>query len=140
MELLAAGTLVLAFDQATKRLIVRCLTEGRSVHIGSRIRVRLVTNRGGVLAPVLTKPAVVALWATLIVGVLVLSRYDLFFPGPVARVGLGCALGGATGNLVDRLWRGGVIDFIDLGFWPVFNLADGAILAGAVLALSSFRY
>lgn len=47
--------------------------------------------------------------------------------------GLGLLLGGALGNLVDRLWFGRVTDFIDFRFWPVFNLADIAIVAGVVL-------
>jgi signal peptidase II len=46
------------------------------------------------------------------------------------QVGLSAALGGATSNLIDRFRHGAVIDFIDLGFWPVFNLADVAIVFG----------
>lgn len=54
-----------------------------------------------------------------------------FFQGLLALVALGAALGGATSNLFDCLWRDGVVDFVDLGFWPVFNLADVAIVAGS---------
>ena len=56
----------------------------------------------------------------------------------LARIALGLQLGGAVGNLVDRLRQGFVVDFIDLNFWPlhdwpVFNLADGSIVAGVTL-------
>lgn len=56
----------------------------------------------------------------------------------VFRCGLAVGLGGALGNFIDRILRGGVIDFLDLDFWPfqnwpVFNLADAAILLGAVI-------
>ncbi len=56
----------------------------------------------------------------------------------LVRVALGLQLGGAIGNLVDRLRQGFVVDFIDLNFWPlhnwpVFNLADSSIVAGVVL-------
>ena len=51
----------------------------------------------------------------------------------VIAVGLALALGGAAGNLLDRLRLGHVIDFIDLHFWPVFNIADIAITCAAVL-------
>jgi signal peptidase II len=60
-------------------------------------------------------------------------------------VGLGLVLGGAVGNLTDRVIRGPgfsgeVVDFLDLQVWPVFNVADSAIVVGAaLLLLSSFR-
>jgi signal peptidase II len=66
-------------------------------------------------------------------------------PSTVTAVGLGLVLGGAVGNLTDRLIRGEgfsgeVVDFIDLQVWPVFNLADtGIVLGAAVLLLSSLR-
>ena len=47
---------------------------------------------------------------------------------------LGSSLGGAMGNLIDGIGRRAVIDFIDLRVWPVFNLADAAIVAGAMIA------
>jgi signal peptidase II len=49
------------------------------------------------------------------------------------RVALGLILGGALGNALDRVLSGSVTDFIDLRFWPVFNLADSAIVVGAVI-------
>lgn len=49
------------------------------------------------------------------------------------QVGLGLILGGAAGNLVDRVRIGAVIDFLDFRIWPVFNLADSCITIGAVL-------
>ena len=54
-----------------------------------------------------------------------------------ARIGFGAALGGATGNLIDWLRRGAVLDFIDLRIWPVFNLADVFIALGMGVALWS---
>ena len=52
---------------------------------------------------------------------------------PLNRLGLALVLGGAVGNLMDRLRTGSVIDFIDLRVWPVFNLADSAITIGVIL-------
>lgn len=135
MELLFAGALVLAFDQATKRVVLRCLEERRRVLAGSFFRIRPLINRSGALGRVATGPAIVMLWASTSAGLLAVVYEGPFFSGTVARIALGCALGGATSNLVDRLWRGGVVDFIDLRFWPVFNLADSAIVGGVVLAL-----
>jgi signal peptidase II len=52
---------------------------------------------------------------------------------PTFRFALGLVLGGALGNLVDRVRLGHVVDFIDLGWWPVFNLADSAVVLGVAL-------
>ena len=71
---------------------------------------------------------------------LLLAVVQFWLTGSLAaQAALGVALGGASGNLFDRLWRGGVVDFIDVGFWPVFNVADSAIVAGALLAVLSIR-
>jgi signal peptidase II len=57
--------------------------------------------------------------------------------GQIAGAGLVVALGGATSNLLDRIRRGAVIDFIALAWWPAFNLADVAIVVGVVVAVGS---
>lgn len=61
----------------------------------------------------------------------------IFAHRPQARIVVALALiaGGATGNLIDRLLFGGVIDYIDFKVWPVFNLADMAIVAGSLLVM-----
>ena len=46
---------------------------------------------------------------------------------------LGLVLGGAMGNLIDRIYRGSVTDFIDFSFWPAFNIADSAIVIGTIM-------
>ena len=77
--------------------------------------------------------------ATIVVcGVIVYASFSL--PGPLAAVGLGLVLGGAAGNLTDRVVNGGtltgrVVDFIHLHGWPVFNVADSAIVVGAATVL-----
>ena len=52
-------------------------------------------------------------------------------------VGLGAVIGGTTGNLLDRLRRGWVVDFVSAGAWPVFNVADAAMVVGFVVALGA---
>ena len=49
------------------------------------------------------------------------------------RISLGLQLGGAMGNLVDRILRGYVVDFVDIGFWPIFNIADLSIVVGVTI-------
>jgi signal peptidase II len=74
-----------------------------------------------------------------IVAILYFYR-TLEFHGPLVHLALGLQVGGALGNLVDRLFRGSVVDFLDVNFWPfqtwpVFNLADSAIVVGVFLLL-----
>ena len=137
--LLAGAGGVVLLDQATKSLAVRFLSpagEPDARHLGV---FRLATNDGLWLGRAPAIPALVGLWAvTLACTVLVLiASAGSAAHGPAAAAGLVVALGGATGNLLDRLRRGAVVDFIALAWWPAFNLADVAIVAGVALAIGS---
>lgn len=74
------------------------------------------------------------IWITALVSAILLHRSGFWFQGNFAPFGLGLAFGGATGNLSDIVRKRCVVDFIDLQWWPVFNLADVAIVAGLVAA------
>jgi signal peptidase II len=58
----------------------------------------------------------------------------------LVRIALGLLLGGAVGNLIDRIRLGEVVDFIDVGAWPVFNLADSAVVVGVILIIYYFLF
>jgi signal peptidase II len=83
---------------------------------------------------VIQPSSLVLLWGVAAVAVLGLAWLE-FSSDLVAQVGLGASLGGASGNLLDRLRRGAIVDFVDLRVWPVFNLADLAIVSGAAVVL-----
>jgi signal peptidase II len=124
--LLLTAILLIGLDQVTKALVIYRLQEGKAVSFGAFV-IRMVRNQracGG--AATLTTA-----WVLLLVFV----QFGPFFKNAVAPVALGVALGGASSNLLDRLSYEGVIDFIDVGFWPVFNLADVAIITGAMTAV-----
>jgi signal peptidase II len=79
--------------------------------------------------------------AMLVVVFFVIGRHSLT-RSLLLTVALGLVLGGAIGNLIDRVVRdngGAVIDFIDLRWWPIFNVADAAISVGAVLLVAAGR-
>jgi signal peptidase II len=134
-------------DQLTKTWAVNRLSGGRVIDLVGSLRLNLAFNEGAAfsvgdgwnLGPF------IALLALVVVGTLV-------FTGPTARSGfgavaIGLVAGGAIGNLVDRAFRSGsgfmggrVIDWIDVQWWPVFNVADSAVSIGAVaLVLYSLR-
>jgi signal peptidase II len=124
---------VACIDQASKVVLLRRLSLNRSVRLIRGVRLRHVVNVGwnGVRSPA----ALLLLWgAAVSSSILVL---ELGGGGGGARAGVAVALGGATGNLVDRLLRGHIVDFIEVGFWPVFNLADVGIVAGLGVTLTA---
>jgi lipoprotein signal peptidase len=73
-------------------------------------------------------------WLAAVASALFLYRSHAAFQTHIARIGLGAAFGGAAGNLVDMCRRRPIVDFIDLRWWPVFNIADVAITGGLILA------
>lgn len=141
MPLMLLGVAGFSFflDQATKRLVARRLAAGQSVPLTSWLSIKRMNNTWGLL--LLRNPrGQIMLLAAVVGGVCLLVWQGLFFQRPAAQVGLGLALGGATGNVYDQFRRGAVLDFLDLGWWPVFNLADAAITMGVLTALWFFSW
>ena len=123
---------VVVVDQASKNIVTARLDEGTATlrTIGG-IRFQLIANRRFPWGDWKGVRVMTAAWAAMIaVGAAVSNRMDV----PWASIALGASLGGAAGNVIDGLRRGAVIDFIDLRVWPVFNVADAAIVGGALLA------
>ena len=134
---IAAGA-VLCVDQITKSWAVAALDD-RIIDIVWTLRLRLVFNTGFAFSTASGLGPVLAVVAIVIVGALWASRRRM--DRTWAAVGLGAIIGGALGNLADRVvrgaaWgRGAVVDFIDLQWWPIFNVADSAITVGLVIVL-----
>lgn len=143
--LIAVAAAVVAVDQLTKWLALRRLADGHEVHIISTLQLRLVANRGTAFGLGSKYAPLIALAAVVIVVVLLRSHHRLVGLLPLLAVGL--VVGGAVGNLLDRSLRdgngflgGAVVDFVDLQWWPVFNMADAAITVGALtLAVTAQR-
>ena len=135
---LACAAAVLALDQATKAVASSRLVPGEPVPIlGDFLRLTLVHNTGAAfgLFPGSRLPFILISVLAIAV-VLYLFARDAY-RSLLNRVLLGCILGGALGNLVDRIRWGRVVDFIDVGIgairWPVFNVADSAVTLGVIL-------
>jgi signal peptidase II len=132
---LASAATVVLVDQLTKTWALHRTRE--PVHVIGSLQLALTFNPGaafglgGGITPVLVLGAVV-----LVVVMLGLGRAASRTANLPAVIAMGLLLGGACGNLTDRLIRhhhGAVIDFIDLQWWPVFNVADACIVVGALL-------
>ena len=128
----AAVTVVL--DQTTKAVALSHLQSGPIPLLGGVIGLSLTRNTGSAFG--LPAPAWVTTAVSLIVCVVVLVWVARGAGASLVRaIALGLVLGGAVGNLADRVCAGGVLDFIDLGIWPVFNVADIALTIGIGLLM-----
>jgi signal peptidase II len=135
---------VVAADHLTKWFALRELRV-RDVDLLGSLRLHLVYNRGAAFGLGSRFAPLIALVAVGVV--LAVVGFGRSLRGTAPRLALAAIVGGAIGNLLDRLLRDGsgflggpVVDFIDLQWWPVFNVADMAVTIGAVvLALTAGR-
>lgn len=124
--------LVLAADQLTKAWMQSTLSLGYSESLLGPLRLTLVHNRG-IAFGLPVAQGFVSLAVVLVLVVLLLLYRSRMLRGAAGYAALGLLVGGAIGNLIDRLRFGHVVDFIDFGFWPVFNVADSAVTCGVIL-------
>jgi signal peptidase II len=133
---------VLVVDRLTKLWAEHALTQPRDL-IDGVVTLRFTTNSGGAFSLGDRAPLVFAIAAIVVCGAIVATSFRA--RPTLQAVALGLILGGATGNLLDRILRGSglsgrVVDFIDLHVWPVFNVADASIVVGAfLLAFAALR-
>ena len=134
MSLLIAAVIVL-LDQISKAWALRDLADGRIIHVIWTMQFNLTFNRGMAFSRGTGIGPIIGVIGLVVVVLLLLSlrRAD----NALTRVAKGLIIGGAVGNIFDRLFRGSgwmrgaVIDFIDFQWWPVFSIADMAIMIGA---------
>ena len=141
----AVAALVVILDQASKRLVWAAFRDtGGTDLIDGVLRIRLSTNTGAVMGilsgsrPILISVTIISIIA------LIYFAYHMRYAPMLKRVCLGLVLGGAFGNLIDRIATGKVIDFIDMGIgslrWPTYNIADIAVTVGAVFLIIGFAF
>jgi signal peptidase II len=138
LALYGTAAAVLALDQLLKHLVVSNLAGRPPVDvIGDFVQLRHTTNSGGAFSLLTGAPLFFGIMAMVIIGGII---YASRRAQPLSLlVVLGLILGGALGNLTDRLLRGEallrgeVVDFVKVGIWPVFNLADSCVVVGGIL-------
>jgi signal peptidase II len=138
--LLGVALFVLTLDIVTKIIVVKELTNRAPIRLlGGFLKLTESRNPGAAFSLGTSLTLLYsAIAVTVIIVILRTSRRIRSLPWAVT---LGLLLGGATGNLTDRifrspgLFRGWVVDWIQLPHWPVFNLADSAIVCGGILAV-----
>lgn len=127
------------FDQVSKSMALKLIT-GPVALVPGLLVLRCVRNPGAAFGLFSDQTPFLVL-VSVALGAAVLVGYDKLRSAPAYwQWGLGFLFGGMLGNLIDRLRFGYVVDFVDVGFWPVFNLADAAIVCGVgLIALGVLR-
>ena len=135
--------LILVVDQVSKHLVRTNLPVGQSWTIAPWlapiVQITHVTNTGAAFGLLPGLSVVFAVVAVVVIVAILFYHRHLPQGQGLTRLALGLQLGGATGNLIDRLRFGGtVVDFLDVNFWPlrdwpVFNVADSSIVTGVTL-------
>lgn len=123
---------LLFIDRLTKCLTLAYLTD-TDIIVAPFLHLRYVQNTGAAFGIMQGGNLVLVLVTLLIIGYLIKCWKELCAYGPLVKWGLVLILGGALGNLYDRIALGFVVDFIDLRVWPVFNAADSFITVGGVM-------
>ena len=121
-------------DQTSKAAVQLWMYQGESIPVASHFfYLTYILNPGAAFGLMAYKTTLfIAVTVVLLAGVAVGYRH-IRAGSPLLRYALGLIVGGALGNLADRLRYGQVVDFLDFRVWPVFNLADTAIVIGACL-------
>ena len=131
---LATALGVVVADQITKHWALNALADGHTIDIVGSLRFNLAFNTGMAFAKGQGIGPVIAVVGVLVVAYLLVGLRRNTTPGALF---VGLVAGGASGNIIDRLFRGeawlhgAVVDFIDLQWWPIFNIADAGIVVGA---------
>jgi signal peptidase II len=132
LQVMMQALAVILLDQASKRWI-QALPQ-RKIALGSLVRIQRVVNRNPIYQQSGTRIALIALWLIALMSAAVLYGHGLYFQGSLGLSGLALAFAGSASNLADILRFRSIVDFIDLGWWPVFNVADIAIVVGLAAA------
>jgi signal peptidase II len=137
--ILLAAALVFAADRLTKYFIIKSLALGESIKVIPDIfHITLVFNNGAAFGVLRNCAVFFIILSLAVIGLILLTIVKAARFNMLTATALALILGGASGNLVDRLKFGYVIDFFDFRVWPVFNVADSCISIGVALAAISF--
>jgi len=127
---------VLASDQITKAVIMETMVRGQSLELpGGLVALTYIHNSGGAFGLFPQAGALfLATGVTVALGILwALPKLEHW--GSWTSIACALILGGTVGNLIDRVRFGSVVDFVDLGWWPIFNVADSGISVGICMLL-----
>lgn len=135
--IIGIAAIIFGLDQATKFLVVENIPLGGSISLYPALdrlfQFTFITNTGAAFGMFPQMSLVFVVIAIVVIAGIIAFHHQLPTENIWIRISLGLQLGGAMGNLLDRITRGYVVDFFDVGFWPIFNIADVSIVLGVGL-------
>ena len=137
LALLAVAVAAVLADQITKAIVASQLELGESVEVVGPLSIRHVNNPGIAFGLFSSWATAVTILTACAIGWMVVYFARSGARHPVLPAALGLLIGGSLANLVDRIRLGHVTDFLDLRFWPAFNLADTFIVVGVAILLAA---
>ncbi len=141
LSVLAIVFFLILADQAIKFLVVSLMELGESIPVFAGIfHITYIENPGAAFGLFANQRLVFIVAGILVIAAACLMYRRLMSEKAIIRWGGALLLGGAVGNLIDRLRIGGVIDFLDFRIWPVFNIADIGICVGVALLMYALIY
>ena len=133
----ATAVAALITDQVTKYLVRENMAIGESWPAEGFFRLTHGTNTGSAFGLFQDQTVILTIASVFAIGFIVYFYRSHSDRTWITKFTVGLLLGGAVGNLIDRLVAGRVTDFIDVGPWPIFNLADSSITVGITLLIAS---
>ena len=137
LALAAIAVAAISADQLTKHVVASQLELGGEIHLPGPFSIHHLQNSGIAFGLFASATGVVIALTTIAVGWMLLFFARAGARHPVLPTALGFVIGGSVSNLVDRVRLGHVTDFLDVRFWPAFNLADSFIVIGVAILLAS---
>ena len=131
--LILAAAAAFGLDQLSKHIVRSNLSLGEAWPADSFISLKYTTNSGSAFGLFPNQTTLLIVASFFAVGFLIYFYKTHARPRKLLRLAIGLQLGGAIGNLFDRVRDGTVVDFIDVGPWPTFNIADSSIVVGMAI-------
>lgn len=120
-------------DQITKYAVYKNMSLGESIPAEGIIRITYARNTGMAFSLFENFGIILLILSLIIASILIIYLFTIDKPRILIRVFSGLVIAGALGNILDRIRFGYVNDFIDVGWWPIFNIADSSITIAIVI-------
>jgi signal peptidase II len=140
LALAAIGFAAIAADQLTKYIVTSQLQLDEGLHVVGPFWIHHVQNSGIAFGLFASATAAVILLTAVAVSAMLIFFARSGARHPILPVALGLVIGGSLSNLLDRVRLGYVTDFLDLRYWPAFNLADSFIVIGVLVLLAALVF
>ena len=127
--------LITVIDQGLKQIIHITVPLGKSIPLFWLLKLTYVGNRGAAFSLFSGFSNYLIIISVVVIAVVIYFHHRTPITNRLTQIGLAFILGGSLGNLIDRIFRSYVIDYIDITVWPVFNFADIMINLGVLLVI-----